>query len=126
MTKRVGFLDRLDKRVHKIAGIISAILVILGSLTGVMTWVSNQFAEAVSHQIESFRVEVEKSDKSQNQAITRLELMNLIQNDPTNVAAIEKMARYYFRTLDGDLYMTSKYSEWARTYGGDVTIVIGE
>lgn len=117
--KKVG--DNLTK----IAAIISAILVITGAITGCVSWVSSQFTNAVSSQIDEFRQEVTASDKSQNQAITRLELVSLIKNDPTNVVAIEKMARYYFVELDGDQYMTAMYSDWAREYGGDMTIVIG-
>lgn len=117
--------DRVSERTSKVASLISAALVILGALTGIVSWATSQFTNAISSQINEFREEVRDSDKNQDQAITRLELMNLIQTDPTNVAAIEKMARYYFRVLDGDLYMTQKFSDWAREYGGDISIVIG-
>lgn len=117
--------DRVSERTSKVASLISAALVILGALTGIVSWATSQFTNAISSQINEFREEVRDSDKTQDQAITRLELMNLIQTDPTNVAAIEKMARYYFRVLDGDLYMTQKFSDWAREYSGDISIVIG-
>lgn len=117
--------DRVSERTSKVASLISAALVILGALTGIVSWATSQFTNAISSQINEFREEVRVSDKTQDQAITRLELMNLIQTDPTNVAAIEKMARYYFQVLDGDLYMTQKFSDWAREYGGDISIVIG-
>ena len=116
---------KVSDNLTKIAAIISAILVITGAITGCVSWVSSQFTNAVSSQIDEFRQEVTASDKSQNQAITRLELVSLIKNDPTNIVAIEKMARYYFVDLDGDQYMTAMYSDWAREYGGDMTIVIG-
>lgn len=118
-------LDKVGDKTTKIAGLVSAFLVITGAITGAVSWVSGQFTSAVSSQIDEFRKEVVASDQTQNQAITRLELTNLIKNDPYNVVAIEKMARYYFIELDGDQYMTSMYSEWAREYGGDMTIVIG-
>lgn len=117
--------DRVSERTSKVASLISAALVILGALTGIVSWATSQFTNAISSQINEFREEVRDSDKTQDQAITRLELMNLIQTDPTNTTAIEKMARYYFRVLDGDLYMTQKFSNWAREYGGDISIVIG-
>lgn len=123
-TKRKLF-DRVSERTSKVASLISAALVILGALTGIVSWATSQFTNAISSQINEFREEVRDSDKTQDQAITRLELMNLIQTDPTNVAAIEKMARYYFQVLDGDLYMTQKFSDWAREHGGDISIVIG-
>ena len=110
----------------KIAGFISAILVIGGAVIGVGNWMTQQVSNVVAAQISDFREEVKESDASQNQAITRLELMNLIQNDPENIVAIEKMGRYYFGKLDGDQYMTAMFSKWAKTYGGDPNIVLGE
>ena len=101
-------------------------MAILAAGTGICTWVSSQFQIAVSNQIKDLTSEIETSDKKQNQAITRLELMSLIRNDPTNKAAIEKMARYYFIALDGDLYITERYSQWCEEYGGDISIIVGE
>lgn len=125
MAKRVGLFDKFGISIKKISSIITALMVIIGAVTGMMSWVSAKFANAVAEQISDFREEVKKSDEEQNRAITRLELMNLIQNDPTNTAAIEKMARYYFHVLDGDLYATQKYSDWCREYNGDPSIIIG-
>lgn len=125
MAKRVGLFDKFEISIKKISGIITALMVVIGAVTGMMSWVSAKFANAVAEQISDFREEVKKSDDEQNKSITRLELMNLIQNDPTNVAAIEKIARYYFHTLDGDWYATQKYSDWCNKYGGDPTIILG-
>lgn len=125
MANKRSFYDRFDKRAQRIAGTISAVLVIGGAVFGAGAWINDQVTGAITSQISEFREEVKQSDNSQNQAITRLELMNLMQTDPTNKVAIEKMARYYFTELNGDQYMTGKYSEWAATYGGDTSIVIG-
>lgn len=118
--------DKTDKKLQKISGTIGAVIVIAGAVTGCVSWLNNQLKVAISTQVSALQAEIQEADKSQNQAITRLELTNLIQNDPTNTAAIEKMARYYFHDLDGDLYMTQKFSEWCRKYDGDATIIIGD
>lgn len=118
--------NKVDKRVRKISATVGAVAVLVSAAIGAFTWLQGQFTNAISSQIDEFRQEVRLSDTSQDQAITRLELVSLIKNDPTNVVAIEKMARYYFVDLDGDQYMTAMYSDWAREYGGDMTIVIGE
>ena len=118
-------LDIFSDRTNKLASIISAMLVIIGVLTGAISWISNHFTSAISAQIEEFRQEVKASDQRQDQAITRLELMNLIQNDPTNIAGIEKLARYYFSDLNGNQYMSGIYSRWCQEYGGDPSIAIG-
>lgn len=126
MSKRVSFLALFEKRVNKIAGIVGGIVIIVGAAAALCSWVSSQFADTVSDQISDFREETQRNDKRHEQAVTRVELVILMEHDPDNVVAIEKMARYYFKALDGDLYMTQKYSEWCAQYGGDPTIVIGD
>lgn len=118
--------DKADKKLQRLSKTIGAIVAIISVIMGACSWVNGQFQQAVAVQINEFREESRAADRKQEQAIARLELMNLIQNDPTNKAAIEKMARYYFIVLDGDLYVTGKYSEWAEQYGGDISIIIGE
>lgn len=117
--------DRTDKKLQRIASTIGAIVAIIGAVTGVCSWVSNQFTQAISAQISDFRSEMKSSNEKQDQQITRLELMNLIQNDPTNVTGIEKLAKYYFQDLNGNQYMTGVYSRWCQEYGGDPSVVIG-
>lgn len=114
-----------NKKLQDVSKTTGAIIAIVTAATGVCTWVSSQFQNVVSAQILELTSDIKASDRQQNQAITRLELMNLIQNDPTNKAAIEKMARYYFIELDGDLYMTERYSKWCDEYDGDISIIIG-
>lgn len=125
MAKKPSLYDKADKKLQRWAATVSALLVIGGAVVGLGAWINEQVTGAISAQISSFQEEVRASDKENKQATTRLELMILIEHDPENVVAIEKMARYYFQDLDGDLYMTQKYSEWAKMYGGDTTIVIG-
>lgn len=117
--------DKADKRLQRWAGTIAAILVIVGALTGTLSWLQSQFANAVSSQISDFQQETRDADLKHEQAVTRLELMMLMEHDPENVVAIEQIAKHYFDELKGDKYMTSKYSAWAKQYGGDMTMVIG-
>lgn len=117
--------DKTDKKLQRISGTIGAIVAIIGAASGLFGWIQSQFTAAISSQIDDFRQEVKTSDATQNQAITRLELTNLIKNDPTNVVAIEKMGRYYFGELNGDQYMTAMFSDWCNEYGADCSIVIG-
>lgn len=125
MVAKKSLYDKADKKIQRVSSTVSAAIVIIGALSGIFGWISTQITNAISSQINDFRQEVKASDQAQNQAITRLELTNLIKDDPTNVVAIEKMARYYFQEIDGDQYMTKMYSDWAREYGGDTSIVVG-
>ena len=124
MKKGVKLYDKTDKKLQRIAGTIGAIMAILGAATGVCSWVTSQFQNAIAVQISGFQKEVQDANTKHEQAVTRVELMMLMEHDPTNIAAIEKMAKYYFQELDGDLYMTQKYSDWAKKYGGDITIIV--
>lgn len=125
MATKSHLYDEADSKVQKWAKTISAIIVIVGALTGVCSWVSHQFATAVSSQISDFQQEMELANKKHEQTITRVELIALIEHDPSNVAAIEKTAKYYFNKLDGDSYMLHKYSSWAKQYNGDISIIVG-
>ena len=118
--------DKTDKKLQRVSGTIGAIVAIIGAASGLFGWIQSQFTAAISSQINDFRQEVKSSDEAQNQAITRLELTNLIKNDPTNVVAIEKMGRYYFGELDGDQYMTAMFSDWCNEYGADCSIVLAK
>lgn len=120
------FYNKADSKLQKVSKTIGAITVIIIAATAVCSWVSSQFQSVVSAQISDFRDESKASDVKHEQATTRLELMMLIEHDPTNKVAIEKMAKYYFVELGGDLYITEKYSGWAAQYGGDISFVIGK
>ena len=121
-----GLYDKADRKLQKVSGTIGAIIVILGALTGLCAWVSSQFQNAVSAQISGFQQEVRDNDKVNKQAATRTELMVLMAHDSDNVVAIERMAKYYFQELDGDLYMTQKVSDWCNAHGRDCSSLIGE
>lgn len=117
---------KADKKIQRISKTIGALVVIIGAVASVSTWISNQFQNAVAAQIADLRNEIQILDKRTDQQITRLELANLIHNQPNNKAEIEKVARYYFVKLDGDWYMTGLYSTWAKNYDGDVSFIIGK
>lgn len=117
--------DKADKKLRRIAGTIGAIAAIAGAFTGLCSWVNTQFTNAISSQISSFQEEVRTADKADKQATTRIELMVLMNHDPDNVVAIERMAKYYFQELDGDLYMTQQVSDWCNEHNRDCTAIIG-
>lgn len=125
MTRKRKFFDRFNEKTKKIAGLVSAIMVIIGALTGALGWVNTQLQDVIAGQMADLKNTVQQSDDRQNQQITRLELMELMNNQPENVAEIEKVARHYFQELNGDWYMTGLYSKWCHEYGGDPSIAAG-
>ena len=117
--------DKADKRIRKWAGTIGAIMTIIAAVSGIYLWISNQFTNAVSNQISDFRQEVKAADEELQQSVTRVELLGLIEHDPENTVAIEKLARYYFTELKGDKWMSERYSRFAKEHGLDESFVIG-
>lgn len=124
MASKTKLYDKTDKKLQRIAGTIGAIAMILGAITGAFSWVQAQFANAISSQIDEFRQEVKASNNSQDLAIMRLELMNLIQNNPDNIVEIELLGKKYFNPpYNGDSYMSTIYSKWANARGLDTSFI---
>lgn len=125
MTKRASFTDKFDKGIGKYARIITSFGVIAGVVVWGYNFVAGRITTAINTEVTALHQEVTESSRRQEQQITRLELSDLIRNQPANKAAIEKTARYYFTELDGDTWMTEFYSKWAAEYGGDISFVLG-
>lgn len=117
---------KIERQLTKASSIISAVLVIISAIAGLFAWINTQFQNVVTEQINVFQESI-KNDLTENkQSSARIELMMLMEHDPDNVVAIEQTAKYYFRDLKGDRYMTGRYSTWAKEHGGDTSIVIGD
>ena len=128
--------DSLDKNVQKWASRLAAIATIVGVLTAGGGWLIHQVDNAVATCIETQTTEiqqevqklaetVETQDKEQEQRLMRLELMMLMEHDPDNVLGIERLAKEYFsERINGNSYMTSYFTKWAKQYGGDLSIVL--
>lgn len=117
--------DKADNKLRKISGTIGAVLVIIGAITGCVSWLNTQLKDAISTQVNALQKEMQEADERTEIQITRLELMTLIDIQPENVAEIEKVAKHYFRDLEANWYLSGVYSSWAKEYGGDVNIAIG-
>lgn len=128
--------DSLDKNVQKWASRLAAIATIVGVLTAGGGFLIHQVDNAVAARIETKTTEiqqevqkltetVETQDKEQEQRLMRLELMMLMEHDPDNVLGIERLAKEYFsERINGNSYMTSYFTKWAKQYGGDLSIVL--
>lgn len=115
---------KLIERAKSLSGLISAVIVIGGALIAAGQWIVHEINLSVNARIDTMEQKMDDHQKDTELAITRLELMNLIQSDPTNKVEIEKLGRHYFYDLDGDTYMSGIYSHWCENYGGDASIVI--
>ncbi len=117
--------DKFSNKMSKIAGLISAILIIVSFSAGIVSWFSNQISKDISDRITALETEVKAANARTETQITRLELLNLMQNQPENVAEIEKVAKHYFRDWGGDSCATGLDSKRCSEYGGVPKMVAG-
>ena len=61
--------------------------------------------------------EIKDGQKNTDIRITRMELMNLIKEDPDNIDAVLQVAEYYFIELDGNAYAHTIFEKWAIEHG---------
>ena len=126
--------DNLDKNVQKWATRLGAIATIVGILAAGGGWlisqVDNAVAVRIENQTESIQQEVQKltekvdtQDRETELQLTRLELMTLIANNPTNTVEIERLAHKYFKDLGGNSYMVSEYNRYCHQYHADCEIM---
>ena len=116
--------DKADKKLQRISATVGAAIALGSAIIGAFGWVQSQFTNAISSQIDDFRQEVKSSNDSQDLAIMRLELMNLIENNPDNIVEIEMLGKKYFNPpYNGDSYMSIVYSQWANARGLDTSFI---
>ena len=107
-------LSKLPKKIKDLAGLISAVAVIGGSLVACGHWIVAEVSSTTSARIDALEAKIDANQTKNELAVTRLELMVLIEHDPTNVVEIEKLAKHYFLDLEGDTYVTSVVSQWCK------------
>lgn len=61
--------------------------------------------------------EIKDGQRNTDIRITRMELLNLIKDDPDNVDAVLQVAEYYFIELDGNAYAHAVFEKWAIEHG---------
>lgn len=107
-------------RLKGASDVIGAITVIGTACIGVGTWSVTQINASTNAKLDSISSQVSelKLDTTRNQ------LLILINNYPDNNDEIMKVAKYYFKVLGGDWYMTELFIEWGEEKGIDVTNIV--
>lgn len=124
MTKAKDKWDSLDKSTQKWATRLGSFAAIIGIIAAAATWAITQFGQVVSGIVDDRFTTLEEEMLSIKRSTVRTELLLLIQDDPENVMAIERLALAYFNPpLNGDSYMSSIVSSWATTHGIDPSIL---
>lgn len=117
---------------------VATAIAIAGAVAGLSTLIiffvnrhdgkkQNAFTQDDREMLKGLRTSVDilggKVD-SLEQDTTRLQLLNLIQNDEDNKDAILTLGHHYFQELNGNMYMTELYTEWARKHSIDEKVLL--
>ena len=107
-------------RIKDCADVITAVGVIGAALVAVGTWCTTQINASTNAKLDTISSQVTELKLD----TTRSQLLTLMKNYPDNEEEIMKVAKYYFKDLDGDWYMTSLFIEWGEEKGIDISEVV--
>ncbi len=110
----------IGTRIKDIADIIAAVGVIGAALIGIGTWTMKEITKETNAKIDN----VSEQIKSIELDAARTQLLTLISDYPDNEEEIMRVAKYYFQDLDGDWYMTSLFTKWAKARGLDPDTIV--
>ena len=80
---------------------------------------SDQYKNETQNQIQSFIDSMNKlieTTQETRKDTVRIQLLMVMQQQPENIDTILKLAETYFVDLEGDWYMTSEFSKWAKAH----------
>ena len=104
----------ITQRIKDSASLISAVLVIGGALVGAGNWIIGEVSATTNERLDALEAKIDGNQSKNELATTRVELIMLIEHDPTNTVEIEKLAKHYFIDLNGDTWATSVVSQWCK------------
>lgn len=103
----------IRERLKDASDIIGAITVIGTAGICVGTWSVTQINADTNSKLDSISSQVTELKLS----TARSQLLTLMNHYPNNDEEIMKVAKYYFKDLGGDWYMTSLFTKWAEEHG---------
>ena len=119
-TKKTVAKKTIRERLKDTSDVIGAVTIIGTACVGVGTWCVTQINASTNAKLDSISDQMTelKLDTTRNQLLT------LMKNYPDNEEEIMKVAKYYFKDLNGDWYMTNLFIEWGEEKGIDVTEIV--
>lgn len=115
----------------KVTAVVSIIVVAISVSGYVIDRAINKINENLDSKLAGIKEDIAKNEeaaqarsRTHDRSLCRLELSDLMNNDPDNTVAIRKKAHHYFCELQGNDWMGDRYSQWATQYdNGDLTIL---
>lgn len=120
MTKTTQKKKSFISRIKEFADVITAVSIIGAALVAIGTWCTSKINETTNQKLDAISSKLDTVEASS----TRTQLLTLLSSYPDNEEEILKVARYYFRDLNGDWYMTSLFTRWAATHNIDISDII--
>lgn len=121
MTKqRKKLSEIIPKWAQNFVTIVAAITAALGVVTGMVSAIQEKVTADLKGDLEQLSQDV----ASIKLDTTRMQLLTLMNEDPDNVTDILKVAKYYFKDLNGDWYMSRLFTEWANSHNIDVSDMV--
>lgn len=112
--------EKVSKTIQNIAAFLTACGVIIATVSAVVGQIQENATASLRSDIEQLSNDV----ASIKLDTTRMQLMTLINEDPDNVTDILKVAKYYFKDLHGDWYMSGMFADWAEKHNIDVSHLV--
>ena len=107
-------------RIKDIADVITAVSIIGAAAVGISTWCVTRINAETNSKIDEVSNKIDSIELNS----TRNQLLTLISDYPDNEDEILKVAKYYFRDLKGDWYMTTLLTKWAEGRGLNVDTIV--
>ena len=123
--KAIAKIKLLRERLDIVATIIVALGTIGGAVLTAGNWIISEVSAQSNERIDRLQDEMQQHQNESSLAIMRLELMNLIQNDPDNEVEIEILGKKYFQS-GGNSYMSGIYSKYAKEHGLDTSFIVNK
>ena len=113
----------IAQRIKDSASLISAVLVIGGALVGAGNWIIGEVSATTNERIDALEAKIDGNQSKNELSNIRLELMILMEHDPTNAIEIEKLAKKYVEK-GGNSYILGLFSNWCKEYNADCEVVL--
>ena len=109
MTKKVKDDKKpISENIKSLAAVISALMVICTAATGCAAFVANKISVDIDTKIQPLATKIDAIEMD----TTRIQLIDMIREEPDNEDSILKLAKHYFVDLSGDWYATALFNDW--------------
>lgn len=110
----------IPSRVKDIADVITAVGIIGAAAVSIGTWCVTRINAETNAKIDEVSNKIDSIELNS----TRNQLLTLLSDYPNNEDEILKVAKYYFKDLNGDWYMTTLFTKWAEDRGLNVDTIV--